>query len=264
LLKYHPIGFIRIIVAKIKVHVLNFHSIFSHIEIVLENTSTEPHTYYGINRWEGPGNKWSLTGPKQYIAHASSTYSFDIDANPDEITNRWGNYWYDTESEAGILGKNCAVAAQWFLTEFAGIPNPNLSNVSWNHLALGIIWPSFIPCPVTLPGRIMSNAKFHIEARNNPEIANHYSHLLLYTSMAVSTFMFAASVFAIAVAAAILTGGIAAIAIVGCAVVASASTYGFFKAHNSLSAKNISAEMKKNDDQHPLILDDLNENLVMS
>ncbi len=25
--------------AKIKVHVLNFHSIFSHIEIVLENTS---------------------------------------------------------------------------------------------------------------------------------------------------------------------------------------------------------------------------------
>jgi len=249
--------------AKIKVHVLNFHSIFSHIEIVLENTSTEPHTYYGINRWEGPSNNWSINGPKQYIEQASSTYSFDIDANPAEITNRWRKYWSDTESEASILGKNCAVAAQWFLTEFAGIPQSNLSNVSWNHLAFGIIWPSFIPCPVTLPGRIMSNAKFHIEARTNPEIANQYTHLFLYTSMALATFMFAASVFAIAVAATILSGGIAAIAITGCAAVGIASTYGFFKAHNILSAKNISAEMKKKDDQHPLLLD-LDENLAMT
>ncbi|HVT62942.1 MAG TPA: hypothetical protein VHD33_05590, partial [Legionellaceae bacterium] len=193
--------------AIIKVHVLNFHSIFSHIEIVLENQSTNPHVYYGINRWEDPSDNWSLNGPQEYIKQASSTYSFDIDANPDEITKRWKKYWSDTEKEASILGKNCAVAAQWFLTEFAGIPQPNLSNVSWNHLALGIIWPSFIHCPVSLPGRIMSNAKFHITARINPEIANQYTHLFLYTSMALAIFMFAASVFAIAVAATILSGG---------------------------------------------------------
>ena len=247
--------------AKIKVHVLNFHGIFSHIEIVLENTSTEPHTYYGINRWQGPSINWSINGPENYIEQASSSYSFDIDANPNEITNRWIEYWSETDREASILGKNCAVAAQWFLTEFAGIPKPNLSNVSWNHLALGIIWPSFISCPVTLPGRIMSNAKFHIEARINPEIANQYTHLFLYTSMALATFMVATTVFAITVAATVLSAGIAAIAIAGCAAVGITSTYGFFKAHNILSAKNISAEMKKNDDQHPLLLD-LNKNLA--
>ena len=234
--------------AEIKVHVLNFHNIFSHIEIVLENTSTEPHTYYGLNRWDKPNVGWSIIGPEQCIAEASSIYSFDIDANPDEITEEWIKYWSKTESEASILGDNCGVAAQWFLSEFAGIPKPNLSNVSWNHFILGIIWPSFIPCPVTLPGRIMSNAKFYIEARNNPEIANQYTRLFLYTSMALATFMLAASIFAIAVAATILTGGIAAIAIAGCTAVGIASTYGFFKAHNILSAKDISDKMKKTDE----------------
>ncbi|KTC86465.1 hypothetical protein [Legionella brunensis] len=242
--------------AKIKVHVLNFHSIFSHIEIVLENTSTEPHTYYGVNRWEEPIDKWSIGGPKQYIEQASSTYSFDIEANSDEITKRWRKYWLDTWNDASILGKNCAVAAQWFLTEFAGIPKPSLSNVSWNHLIFGIVWPSFLLCPVTLPGRIMSNAKFHIEARDNPEIANQYSRLFLYTSMSLATLVFAASVFALTVAATILSGGIAALAISGCAAVGIASTYGFFKAHNILSAKNISGELKKTDERCP-IKDDL-------
>ncbi len=27
------------------------------------------------------------------------------------------------------------------------------------------MWPSFIPCPLTLPGRVMSNAKFHTKKR---------------------------------------------------------------------------------------------------
>jgi hypothetical protein len=236
--------------AKIKVHILNFHHIHSHIEIVLENTSTEPHTYYGINRWQLPDCEWEINGSKEYIKEASSIYSFDIDANPDKITNSWKTYWWDTCGQASPLGKNCAVAAQWFLTEFAGIPEPNFSNVSWNHLALGIIWPSFIPCPITLPGRVMSNAKFYIDARVNPEIANQYTHLFLYTSMALATFMFAASVFAIAVAATILSGGIAAIAITGCAAINIASTYGFFRVHNILSAKTISAEIKKTEEQH--------------
>ncbi|KTC66528.1 hypothetical protein Lade_1186 [Legionella adelaidensis] len=232
--------------AKIKVHVLNFHSIFSHIEIVLENTSTEPHTYYGVNRWSEPAEGWTDAsyGPQNYIEWASSTYSFDIEADPDEIVRKWSGYWYDTDQEASVLGKNCAVAAQWFLTEFAGIPQPGLSNVSWNHLAMGVVWPSFIPCPVTLPGRIMSNAKFHIDARTNLETANKYSHLFLYMGMALSTLVFASSVFALSVAATILSAGTAAIAITGCVAVGLASTYAFFKARNVLSAKNIADELK--------------------
>ncbi|RUR05648.1 hypothetical protein [Legionella sp. km772] len=171
-------------------------------------------------------------------------------------------------NDASILSKNCAVAAQWFLTEFAGIPKPSLSNVSWNHLIFGIVWPSFIPCPMILPGRIMSNTKFHIEARTNPEMAHQYSRLFLYTSMALATLVFAASVFALVVAATILSGGMAALAITGCAAVGIVSTYGFFKAHNILSAKNISAELKKTDERHPLIQDGLlpyqEENLIFS
>jgi hypothetical protein len=225
--------------ARVIVHILNFHSICSHVEIVLENTSIEPHTFYNIDRWTQPKNEWSIAGPKQYIEQASSTYSFDIEADPDEITSRWKKYWSETYYEALIFYKNCAVATQWFLTEFASIPKPNLSNMSWNHLFFGIFWPSFIPCPVTLPGRIMSNAKFYVEARTNPEIANQYSDLFLYKSMALATLMFSTSVFALAAAATILSGGLAALAITGCAVVGIASTHGFFKAYNIMSAKNI-------------------------
>lgn len=229
--------------AKIKVHILNFHSIFSHIDIVLENTSTEPHLYYGINRWVEPMSEWyrqsCFCRPDVYINSASSIYSFEINANPDEITKRYIQYWFDTKNEPSILDSNCAVVAQWFLTEFAGIPKPNLSNISFNHLISGIIWPSFIPCPVTLPGRIMFNAKFHIEVMINPELANKYTRLFLYTCMAISTLAGAASIFAIIVAAKIVSGGITLAAIVGCAAIGAASTYVFFNAHNKLSAKNI-------------------------
>lgn len=240
----------------IKVHILNFHSIHSHIEIVLENTSTQPHTWYGINRWAMPSNAWSLNGAKQQLELASSTYSFDITADPDEITRSWKKYWSDTWNIASPLGENCAVATQWFLTKFAGIPQPDSTNVSWNHLALGIIWPSFIPCPVTLPGRIMSNAKFHIEARNHPEIANQYSTLVLYTSMAVAALLIAASIFALGVAVTVLSGGIAAVAIAGCVAVGIASSYGFFKAHTIVSAQKIGGELSKTDERLPLLQDD--------
>lgn len=243
--------------AKIKVHVLNFHSVFSHIEIVLENMSTEPHTYYGINRWDEPDHTWRQDGPNQIIDDASSIYSFDIAGDPYEIIYSWRKYWSETDGEASILGKNCAVAAQWFLTEFAGIPEPSLSNVSWNHLALGIVWPSFIPCPITLPGRIMSNAQFYIDARDNPDKANQYGRLFLYSSMALATLVFSASVFALAVAATVLTGGLAAVAITACVAVGMASTYGFFKAHNALSAKNISEERMKTDESASVQEDDL-------
>ncbi|KTD50868.1 hypothetical protein [Legionella quateirensis] len=242
--------------ADIKVHVLNFHSIWTHIEIVLENTSTEPHTYYGVNRWESPTKNWSVAGPKAYIAQADSSYTFYIKANPDEITKRWRTYWAETWNEAGILSNNCAVAAQWFLTEFAGIPKPSLSNLSLNLLAFGIMWPSFIPCPVTLSGRVMSNVKFHVEARTNPEISAQYSYLFLYTSIVLATLVFAASVFALALAASILSGGIAVAVIAGCGIAGAASSYGFFKAYNLLSAKN-SAEEFYNTQKQSVVEDEL-------
>jgi hypothetical protein len=237
----------------IKVHVLNFHGIFSHIEIVLENISVQPHLYYGINRWSAPSNVWTQGpgGVASYIGAASSKYSFNIEADPAQLVARWQKYWNETSSKASILGNNCAVAAQWFLTEFAGIPNPNLSNTSFNHLALGIVWPSFIPCPVTLPGRVMSNAKFYIEARNHPEVALRYSALFIKASMAFAAVMLFVSVAALAVASTVLTGGIAAAVIVGAVGVGLASTHGFFKAANVLSARNIAHGMKKSEDNSP-------------
>ena len=231
--------------ANIKVHILNFHGIWSHIEIVLENTSTEHSTYYGIDRWTNPSTKWSENKPEAII-QASSIYSFDINADPNSITKSWWDYWYGTEKNSNIFGENCAAAAQWFLTKFADIPKPDLfSNVSANHLAFGIMWPSFVPCPVTLPGRVISNAKFHMEAKIYPEIAAKYTHKFLYASMAVATMIFATSVSALAVAATILTGGIMALAIAGCVVVGLASSYVFFKAYNTLSTKNITDKLTK-------------------
>lgn len=237
--------------ANIKVHVLNFHNITnSHIEILLENTSTEPHQYYAMNRWDKyPTDAWWYPEGERpkHLDAAGSIYSFETELEPCDVVSRWLLYFDRTKDKAHVLGNNCAVAAQWFLTEFAGIPEPSLSNVSANHLALGIMWPSFIPCPVTLPGRVMSNAKFHIEAKNNPEAAEQFSKLFLCTSLSTAILAFGASVFALTVAATVLTGGLAAVAIAGCTVAALASSYGFFKAYNKMSAKSVAAEMKKYD-----------------
>ena len=231
--------------AKIKVHVLIFHSISSHIEIVLENISAENPEYYNINRWYPPLPNWSKHYPES-LTETNSEYSFDIEADPDDIINSWRNYWFNTRDKANILGNNCAVASQWFLKEYAKIPQPNLSNVSCNHLALGVFWPSFIPCPITLPGRIMDNAKFHVQAKTQPKIASQYSCLFLCTSMAVAALIFAASIYAMILALTILNIGIA-FTIVGCTAVTFASSYGFFSAYNILSAINISAETKKDE-----------------
>lgn len=132
--------------SNIKVHVLNFHHVWSHIEIVLENTSVQPSTYYCVNRWSSPYFEWHEA--KGYfavdkIAEANSTYSFDIEADPQQITDSWRAYYFSTNKEASVLGDNCAVAAQWFLSEFANIPKPNLRNLSVNHLALGILCLAF-------------------------------------------------------------------------------------------------------------------------
>jgi hypothetical protein len=231
--------------ANIKVHILNFHGLSSHIELLLENTSIEPHTYYSINRWDRPDFGWSMVDIKHYIDEASSTYSFNIKADPDEITKRWRQYWYDTSDSAFIAGTNCAVAAQWFLTEFAAIPEPDLSNISLNHVLLGAMWPSFIPCPVALPGRIMSNAKFHVEARSHPESAAQYTHLFLYTSLALSAMACFASIYTLFLATKILSEGLAGLAIL--TSIGAVSCYGFFKAYNTVSAKNY-PNQKKNEE----------------
>ncbi len=232
--------------AKIKVHILNFHGPFTHIEIVLENT--EANTYYGINRWATPTKDWVHNGPEQsYMDWASSVYSFDIEANPDEIVRKWREYWFSTESTASILGNNCGVAAEWFLNEIAGIPKPNLSNLSLNLLAFGLMWPSFIPCPVTLPGRVMSNAKFHVEAYRNAELNKQYSDAFLYTSMALCAVTLSASIFGLIMASTILSGSIALLTAGGCIASGALSTHGFFTSYNILSAKMLTDNLKKTD-----------------
>lgn len=158
--------------AVIKVHMLNFHSIFcSHIEIVLENVSATPHTYYSINRWDEPDEGFSNRPRyhKNIINEANSTYTFEIEADPEEIAEKWRKYYQETCPQEGILRNNCAVAAQWFLKTFAKIPNPSASSspVSLNYFTLGFFIPSFIPICVELPGRIMDNAKHHIEERSH-------------------------------------------------------------------------------------------------
>ncbi|WP_010597287.1 hypothetical protein [Rickettsiella massiliensis] len=151
--------------AIIKVNVLNFHGVFSsHIELVLENLSDSPHTYYIINRWKKPCRAWGeagITGVKGRLTEASSIYSFDIQADPFAIVEDWKTYYNETKEEAWILGKNCAVATQHFLTKFAEVPEPEKYQLSFNYLTLGLFWLNIIPCPVMLPGRIMDNAKRH-------------------------------------------------------------------------------------------------------
>ncbi|MCH9690243.1 MAG: hypothetical protein K0U24_00140 [Gammaproteobacteria bacterium] len=228
--------------SKINVHVLNFHGPVTHIEILLEDTSVAPHTYYIINRWDTPKVAWDVRY-QDILSYASSKYSFPIEACPNEITSKWTEYWKETYQSSSILGKNCGVAAQWFLNHFAEIPHPSQSNLSMNHLIFGIFWPSFIPCPVTLPGRIMSNTKFYIEAREHPEKAAQYSKLFLHTSLALSLLLFSSSAFALA-----LTSHMIGVALLTGAV----SAYGFFTAYNLLSAKNLTSNIDNTDVDLPV------------
>lgn len=230
----------------IKVHLLIFHGLFSHIEIVLENTSSKEKEFYRINRWETdpPNHSWDsdyeLNSCKKYIQEASSVFSFNIEANPDEITREWINYWNKTQQTASIFGNNCAVATQWFLNKFANIPDPDFLYVSLNHLAFGILWPSLIPCFAMSPGRIMSYTKFWIEAKENPQLLAKYSYLILNIYMALTLLIWGFSVLALSIAASVLSGGIASIAVVACVTFGAVSAYGFFKAYNLSSKKIIS------------------------
>ncbi len=162
------------------------------------------------------------------------------DQDPEKIITKYQSWDEQTPLDGHPCGNNCAVAAQWFLKEFANIPEPSLSNISVNLLALGVMWPSFIPCPVTLPGRIMDNAKFHIGIRDNAAIMREYSYWFLYTKMFLSTLCLAAAIFAITSISAIASFGIApALVIAASAAVGTTSLYGFFTTYNQISAKNI-------------------------
>jgi len=231
--------------AKIKVHLFNISALFSHTEIVLENMD-EKNSFYAINRWDAePTKHWGAKAHDNLQALRSvpvpcSEYTFEIEADPQKIADEWGKYHDQTKESASILGNNCAVAAQWFLKTFANIPDPSLSNISVNLLALGVMWPSFIPCPVTLPGRIMDNAKFHIGIRDNAAIIREYSYWFLYTKMFLSTLFLAAAIFAITSISAIASFGIApALVIAASTVVGTTSLCGFFTTYNQVSAKNI-------------------------
>lgn len=125
--------------ARIRVHVLNFHGLTSHIGLLLEDLSVSPPTYYSIDRWSEPRSQWGQAA-KIFLAWASSIYSFEIEADPNEMVNEWRNYYHDTEEDASTFGENCAVATQRFLTHFANIPAPKKYNLSWNHVACGVIW----------------------------------------------------------------------------------------------------------------------------
>ena len=236
--------------ASIKVHTLLFYGPWSHIEILLENNSTTPAEYYHVNRWVRPNDTGWYVHPnaKTPIDEADAHYSFDIEAEPSDIHQVWHDYWHSTAREASILSNNCADAAQWFLTHFANIPAPGPCNISLNHLAFGIFWwPSFIPCPISLPGRIMDNAQFHAEARKNPNAAEQYSHLYLRMVLGVSALLIAASITGIVLAATIMSGGIAAGIIAGCVVAGATSSYAFFQSYNHLSAKDIEPADKTNE-----------------
>ena len=180
----------------ITVHVLNFYSLASHIEIVLEDESTDPHEYLRLNRWSKPERCYfnELNKPmwienhEQLVKQADAQFSFTLKGvDKLNITREWDQYFKESQSNAYILGDNCAVAAQWFLKNYAGVPDPNNSNISFNHLAFGVVWPSFIPCPVTLPGRVMSNIKFHLKQGVNPETTFGYVKLFKVIVSAILT-----------------------------------------------------------------------------
>jgi hypothetical protein len=95
----------------------------------------------------------------------NSIYTFNIEADPDEIIREWQEYYKHTFDDMGLTKNNCAISAQWFLERFAGIPAPSAEEgpASYNYFTLGIFCPSFFSdLSKILPGRIMSNARYHL------------------------------------------------------------------------------------------------------
>ena len=154
----------------IKVHLLNYYGVTSHVEICLEYSDINEDgiletKYLTMNRWAAP-TPWLLRYWQQF-ENADEKISFEINADPNIIYTQWHQYWYDSAKNSSIVGNNCAVASQWFLTKYCNIPEPCTSGLNINHMALGVCWPSFIHCPILLPGRVFDNAQFYLATKDD-------------------------------------------------------------------------------------------------
>jgi hypothetical protein len=167
------------VLREIKVTLFNIHGITSHIELSLQYNDY----YYTINQWSRSlQEKFSKEDKNELLTAPSficSKYSFSIIANPEDIISEWKAWHSDHRAYASPCTTNCADAVQWFLTRFAGVPKPKSSKLplSLNHLIFGITVPSFFKTPMTLPGRVIANAKFHIEQRYSKEHLEQYAGL---------------------------------------------------------------------------------------
>lgn len=230
---------------KIKVHILNFHGGNSHLEVLLQNISDDPIRSYIINQWNPANKKFANYSRNDYLKRASSTFSFEIEADPEEIVKAWREHQKETEPTASILYNNCADAVQWFLNKYAHIPSsrPFAFPMSVNHLIFGISVPSFLPIGITLPGRVMDNAKFYVNIKNKIDPMPKRSDLALKLTIAVGVATIGLSIVGIMAASIFLTGGLSALVIAGCIVAGALATHGFFKSANTLAARKM---MKSN------------------
>jgi hypothetical protein len=178
--------------ANIKVHVLNFHGITSHIQIILENISETPTTYYCIDRARGaPEDKFSHEASelaaryKRYLKQADEIVDFIIDADPAAIIQSWKEYYKAASAQeafycqyvdpvaaafVGLLTNNCADTVEWFLKRFAHIPKTScLDNrpLKMDHVVFGLRVPSCFPIGVTLPDKVMDNVKTYVESKES-------------------------------------------------------------------------------------------------
>jgi hypothetical protein len=163
----------------------------------------------------------------------SSQYVFPIDADIQEILR-----WWDFERPGhNIISSNCGDITQAFLEKFAQIPKPCAlaAPFTLNHLALVICLPSFLPMGITLPGRILDHAKFHVEARINPQIITQYQTGWLKLGVALSIALLFASIAGIAAAVSVLSGALIAPTLVASLALGAGSSYGFFKCVNRLA-----------------------------
>ena len=242
--------------AKIMVHLMNWHGIFSHIDIMLENRSVSPSTYYYINQWARPALRFEhqlkviaaseiIDADASEIINASSaTYPFEIEADPEQVVMAWVEYYHNMALKE--IENNCTIAAQWFLGKFANIPAPNLISapINLNQLTLALFIPKFNPIVgITRPAHIMNNAKFYMEARKTPDLTKQYSILFLQVCAAIGWLALASSLEEINAASRCLSNPADLVASAHCAD--ASHRFGLFKAQNTLAAREHLAAQKE-------------------
>lgn len=230
--------------ATIRVNLLNWHwPVFTHISIMLENISKSPTEYMLMERWnhEFP-MLWETNHSHLWkMNEASYKYTFEIEADPEEIANEWRTFKHNTPN---MINNNCGDGAQWFLQRFANIPAPSCFSapLTLNHFALGIFLPSFCPVGITLPGRVVDNAKFHLKTREDADILPYqYSTLLLKIGIAATLLASATSIIGLIAATTYLSSSILAIS--AWTVAGTLSTVGLFKSVNTLASVNLASEL---------------------